>query len=62
MAAGRSILRLETDIHQVAALRFYARCGFCACPIFPTYDAKPTAAVAASVFLERDLNRTPGQR
>src|SRR5258708_21389758 len=32
--AGLSVLRLETGVHQVAAIRFYARAGFRECPAF----------------------------
>ena len=55
--AGLSILRLETGTHQVAALRFYRRCGFQACDAFEPYASMPTEAIAQSVFMEKQLTR-----
>lgn len=54
--AGLSILRLETGVQQVAALRFYERCGFRRCSAFGAYSSMPPQAVAASVFMEKRIS------
>jgi len=51
--AGISLLRLETGVHQVAAMRFYARAGFRHCQAFGTYMMMPPHAIATSVFFEK---------
>ena len=48
-------LRLETGIHQPAALRFYERSGFRPCAVFPPYTSMPPDDIIASVFLEKQL-------
>ncbi|CAN5438998.1 GNAT family N-acetyltransferase [soil metagenome] len=53
---GLSLLKLETGIHQPAALRFYERCGFRRCPIFEPYASKPPETIVASVFLEKPIS------
>lgn len=53
--AGLPVLRLETGIHQQAALAFYRRCGFNDCGAFPPYSEMPPAAIITSVFMERRL-------
>ncbi len=53
--AGLAILRLETGDQQMAAMRFYERSGFRRCPAFGTYADMPAAAIATSVFFERQL-------
>jgi len=55
LAVGYSCLRLETGIHQKAAIRFYKRWGFASCPIFEPYASKPAASIVTSVFLEKEL-------
>lgn len=51
----RSVLRLETGIHQHTAIRFYQRAGFTACHAFPPYDAMPPTSIATSLFLEKRI-------
>ena len=53
--AGRDVLRLETGDRQLAAIRFYQRCGFRRCGAFGGYAAMPPASIAASVFFEKWL-------
>ena len=54
-AAGRGFLRLETGIHQPAAVRLYERAGFRRRGAFGDYLALPPAAVATSLFFENIL-------
>jgi putative acetyltransferase len=54
-AAGLSVLRLETGVRQVAAMRFYARAGFRECPAFGAYVSMPPQSIATSVFFEKRL-------
>lgn len=49
-ARGRTVLRLETGIHQHAALAFYARAGYRERPPFAPYRPDPL-----SVFMEKLL-------
>jgi putative acetyltransferase len=58
LAAGLTMLRLETGTHQAAAIRFYRRCGFQPCEAFEPYASMPSQAVATSVFLEKRLAAT----
>ena len=53
--AGLVLLRLETGVRQIAALRFYERAGFRICPAFGAYAAMPPQAIATSVFLQKQL-------
>jgi putative acetyltransferase len=53
--ASLVLLRLETGVHQTAALRFYQRAGFQPCAAFGSYATMATRAVATSVFLEKRL-------
>ena len=53
--SGRTILRLETGTYQIAALRFYERCGFQRCPAFGPYAAMPARAIELSLFYEKTL-------
>ncbi|HJR57451.1 MAG TPA: GNAT family N-acetyltransferase [Rhizomicrobium sp.] len=53
--AGLPLLRLETGIHQHAALVFYRRSGFGDCAAFPPYSGMSPAAIHTSVFMERRL-------
>ena len=55
LASGRSLLRLETGTHSLAAIRFYDRLGFRYCDPFAPYAAMPPAAIIASVFMEKRL-------
>src|SRR5436190_22140096 len=36
---GRSVLRLETGVRQIAAMRLYVRSGFRECPAFGDYQS-----------------------
>ena len=53
--AGLSVLRLETGVRQIAAMRLYVRTGFRECPAFGAYALKPPEAIAASVFFEKRI-------
>jgi putative acetyltransferase len=53
--AGLALLRLETGIESFAALQFYRRCGFQACPAFEPYASLPPHRIAGSAFLEMAL-------
>jgi putative acetyltransferase len=55
LAAGLTLLRLETGTEQAAASRFYRRCGFQPCASFEPYSSMPPEAVVTSVFLEKRL-------
>jgi hypothetical protein len=50
-------LRLETGDLQLAAMRFYQKCGFRRCGAFGDYAAMPPASIASSVFFEKLLAR-----
>ncbi|HEY6433721.1 MAG TPA: GNAT family N-acetyltransferase [Acetobacteraceae bacterium] len=54
--AGLGVLRLETGIRQLAALRLYEHAGFRRCAAFGAYAEMPPDAVATSVFLEQRLD------
>lgn len=54
---GYDLVRLETGVHQRAALRFYVRSGYVACDAFPPYSSMPAEAISTSVFLEKRLPR-----
>jgi len=53
--ADLRLLRLETGIHQPAALRFYARAGFRPCPAFEPYKSMPESSISTSVFMEKEV-------
>lgn len=53
--AGLSALKLETGTQSFAAHRFYARLGFKPCVEFAAYADMPPAAIASSLFMERQL-------
>jgi putative acetyltransferase len=55
-AAGKSVLRLETGIHQAAAIALYERCGFARCAAFGPYAEMPAPRVATSIFYEKPLS------
>lgn len=54
-AAGLDTLRLETGDRQLAAMRFYQKCGFRRCGAFGDYAVMPPASIATSVFFEKRL-------
>jgi putative acetyltransferase len=53
--AGKSLLRLETGIHQTAAIALYEGWGFRRRGPFGTYAELPPNAIATSVFYEKPL-------
>jgi putative acetyltransferase len=53
--AGLVLLRLETGLRQIAALRFYQGAGFQICPAFGAYATMAPQAIATSVFLQKQL-------
>jgi len=53
--AGFAVLKLETGMRQIAALRFYERAGFRQCAAFGAYAKMAPEAVATSVFLQKQL-------
>jgi putative acetyltransferase len=55
-AAGLKLLRLETGINQPAALKFYQREGFAACPAFEPYASMPASSIVTSLFFEKQLD------
>ena len=52
---GLTLVRLETGIHSLAAIRFYARNGFAHCAAFEPYTSMPPASIVTSVFMEKTL-------
>ena len=52
---GLSVLRLETGVRQIAAMRLYVRSGFRECPAFGDYQSMTPQAIATSVFYEKRL-------
>jgi putative acetyltransferase len=55
LAAGLTTLRLETGDRQAAAVRVYEAAGFRPCAAFGDYLAMEPAAVATSLFFEKQL-------
>jgi putative acetyltransferase len=53
--AGKPVLRLETGIHQAAAIGLYEGSGFRRCGAFGHYAGLPPHMTAASVFYEKPL-------
>jgi putative acetyltransferase len=53
--AGKGVLRLETGVHQVAAIRLYERWGFLPRGPFGHYGDLPPSSIATSVFYEKPL-------
>jgi putative acetyltransferase len=54
-AAGFALLKLETGVRQIAALRFYERSGFQRCAAFGAYATMAPEATGTSVFLQKRL-------
>ncbi len=54
-AAGLDVVRLETGDRQLAAMRFYQRCGFRRCDAFGDYASMPATSIATSVFFEKRI-------
>jgi putative acetyltransferase len=57
--SGVDVLRLETGVRQIAALRLYERAGFRPCHAFGAYASMNPQAIATSVFLEKRLGANP---
>ncbi|MBV8938172.1 MAG: GNAT family N-acetyltransferase [Alphaproteobacteria bacterium] len=53
--AGERVLRLETGIHQAAAIGLYERWGFRACGPFGRYAELPPRRIVTSLFYEKPL-------
>jgi putative acetyltransferase len=53
---GLTTVRLETGIEQVAAMRFYKRCGYSECEVFEPYASMPASSITTSVFFEKHLD------
>jgi putative acetyltransferase len=53
--SGSVLLKLETGVRQLAALRFYRRAGFRDCAAFGAYATMAPQAIATSVFLQKQL-------
>jgi putative acetyltransferase len=53
--AGKPALRLETGVHQRAAIALYERYGFRHCGVFGHYAGLPPHMIAASLFYEKPL-------
>ncbi|HEY8874547.1 MAG TPA: GNAT family N-acetyltransferase [Stellaceae bacterium] len=53
--AGKPVLRLETGIHQRAAIGLYEGYGFRRCGAFGHYAGLPPRRIRASVFYEKPL-------
>src|SRR5262249_44393685 len=54
-AAGATLLRLETRVHQHEALPSYEGAGFRRCGPFGPYAAMPPRAIELSLFYEKPL-------
>ena len=53
--AGLRLVRLETGVHQPAAIGFYRRHGFMPCRAFEPYASLPPSAIKTSYFMEKRL-------
>ncbi len=53
--AGLRVVRLETGVHQPAAIGFYRRHGFMPCRAFEPYASLPPTAIKTSYFMEKQL-------
>jgi len=53
--AGLRLVRLETGVHQPAAIGFYRRRGFLPCRAFEPYTSLPASAIKTSYFMEKQL-------
>jgi putative acetyltransferase len=54
-AAGISMLRLETGLHQAEAVGLYRRAGFMSCGPFGDYAQMPGRDIETSLFFEKPL-------
>jgi putative acetyltransferase len=54
-AAGVSLLRIETGVHQAEALRFYEGAGYRRCGPYGPYAQLPPHAIETSIFYEKQV-------
>ncbi|MBV8751473.1 MAG: GNAT family N-acetyltransferase [Hyphomicrobiales bacterium] len=54
-AAGKTMLRLETGLHQAEAVGLYRRAGFISCGAFGDYAQMPARDIETSLFFEKRL-------
>jgi len=54
--AGLRVVRLETGVHQPAAIGFYRRHGFMPCRAFEPYASLPPNAIKTSYFMEKTIS------
>jgi putative acetyltransferase len=54
---GLDVLRLETGVRQIAAIRLYERAGFSACESFGEYASMTPKSIETSRFYEKHLSR-----
>jgi putative acetyltransferase len=54
--AGLRVVRLETGVHQPAAIGFYKRRGFMPCRAFEPYASLPASAIKTSYFMEKQIH------
>ncbi len=59
-AAGKSVLRLETGIHQQEAIGLYESMRFRPCGPFGPYAAMPARKIEMSLFYEKVLDQVGG--
>jgi putative acetyltransferase len=52
---GARLLRIETGIHQYAAMQFYEKAGFVRCGAFGPYATMAPNTIATSAFYEKAL-------
>lgn len=53
--AGQTLVRIETGVYQLEALRFYEGAGYRRCEAFGPYATMPAAAIETSIFYEKRL-------
>ncbi len=54
-SVGLRVVRLETGVHQPAAIGFYKRHGFVPCRAFEPYASLPATAIKTSYFMEKRI-------
>jgi len=53
--AGQSLLRIETGMYQLEAMRFYETAGYKRCGPFGPYADMPKSAIETSIFYEKSV-------
>lgn len=63
VAAGLTLLKLETGVYSATAIQFYRRSGFTVCAAYEPYAAMPPHAIVTSVFMEMAITsgRAPAE-